>query len=123
MVKSPYVIEVSGLKKSYKKTPVLKGVSFKIRRGTMFALLGQNGAGKTTTLRILSTLLGYDGGTVKFEGHDDRKHPDKVRGVIDLTGQSAAIDDMLTGRENLVMMGRLYRLTAKSAKARAEELL
>ena len=123
MTKSPYAIEVSDLRKSYKKTEVLKGVSFKLKRGTMLALLGPNGAGKTTTVRILSTLLGYDGGTVKVEGHDVRKFPDKVRSVIGLTGQSAAIDDMLTGRENLVMMGRLYRLTAKSAKARAEELL
>ena len=123
MAKSPYVIEVTDLHKSYKKNEVLRGISFKVKRGTMLALLGPNGAGKTTTVRILSTLLGYDGGSVTIEGHDVLKNPDKVRSVIGLTGQSAAVDDMLTGRENLVMMGRLYRLTAKSAKARADELL
>jgi ABC-2 type transport system ATP-binding protein len=89
----------------------------------MLALLGPNGAGKTTTVRILSTLLSFDGGTASVEGHDVVKEADKVRGVIGLTGQSAAVDELLTGRENLVMMGRLYRLTKASAKARADELL
>ena len=89
----------------------------------MLALLGPNGAGKTTTVRILSTLLNFDGGSATIEGHDVIKDADKVRSVIGLTGQSAAVDELLTGRENLVMMGRLYRLTNKSAKARAEELL
>lgn len=89
----------------------------------MLALLGPNGAGKTTTVRILSTLLGYDSGTVKVAGYDVAAEADKVRNVIGLTGQSAAVDELLTGRENLVMMGRLYRLTKKSAKARAQELL
>lgn len=89
----------------------------------MLALLGPNGAGKTTAVRILSTLLKFDGGTVKVEGHNVATESDKVREVIGLTGQSAAVDELLTGRENLVMMGRLYRLTAKSAKARADELL
>lgn len=123
MSKSPYAIEVSDLKKSYKKTDVLKGISFKVKRGTMLALLGPNGAGKTTTVRILSTLLSFDGGSVRVEGYDALDQPDKIRSVIGLTGQSAAVDEMLTGRENLVMMGRLYRLTSKSAKARADELL
>jgi len=89
----------------------------------MLALLGPNGAGKTTTVRILSTLLEFDGGTVTIEGHDVAKEADSVRKVIGLTGQSAAVDELLTGRENLVMMGRLYRLTKQSATARAEELL
>src|SRR5213076_853199 len=75
------------------------------------------------TVRILSTLLGFDGGTVLVDGHDVRTDADKVRAVIGLTGQAAALDELLTGRENLVMMGRLYRLTAASAKARAQELL
>lgn len=123
MPNSPYVIEVKGLTKAYGANSVLKGVDFSVKRGTMLALLGPNGAGKTTTVRILSTLLGFDEGTVTIEGHDVRTQPDKVRSVIGLTGQSAAIDELLTGRENLVMMGRLYRLTAASAKARAEELL
>jgi ABC-2 type transport system ATP-binding protein len=89
----------------------------------MLALLGPNGAGKTTTVRILSTLLGFDGGKVTVEGHDVSKEADQVRQVIGLTGQSAAIDELLTGRENLVMMGRLYRLTKNCARDRAKELL
>jgi ABC-2 type transport system ATP-binding protein len=117
------VITVKGLKKSYGKNEVLKGVNFSVQRGTMLALLGPNGAGKTTTVRILSTLLRADDGTITIEGHDVISEPQKVRSVIGLTGQSAAVDEMLTGRENLVMMGRLYRLTKSSAKARADELL
>ncbi len=89
----------------------------------MLALLGPNGAGKTTIVRILSTLLNYDDGTVRVEGYDVAAEADKVRSVIGLTGQSAAIDELLTGRENLVMMGRLYRLTGNSSKARAQEIL
>ena len=118
-----YVIEVKNLYKSYGKTDVLKGINLKVERGTMLALLGPNGAGKTTTVRILSTLLSYDKGTVRVEGHEVKDRPDKVRELIGLTGQSAAVDELLTGRENLIMMGQLYRLTTKSAKARAEELL
>ncbi len=117
------VIEVSNLTKSYGKTAVLKGIDLKVERGTMLALLGPNGAGKTTTVRILSTLLNFDGGSVTVDGHDVTADADQVRRVIGLTGQSAAVDELLTGRENLVMMGQLYRLTAPSARARAEELL
>lgn len=117
------VITVKNLHKAYGKNQVLKGVNFTVKRGTMLALLGPNGAGKTTTVRILSTLLSYDKGNVTVEGHDVVKDADKVRRVIGLTGQSAAVDELLTGRENLVMMGQLYRLTTASAKARAEELL
>ncbi|MEA2681838.1 MAG: type transport system ATP-binding protein [Chloroflexota bacterium] len=120
---SQYVIEVRGLVKSYGNTEVLKGIDLRVERGTMLALLGPNGAGKTTTVRILSTLLGFNGGTVMVEGHDVRTEADRVRRVIGLTGQSAAVDELLTGRENLVMMGRLYRLTGPSARARAAELL
>lgn len=123
MPKSDVVIEAKNLKKSYGKTKVLKGVNLKVERGTMLALLGPNGAGKTTTVRILSTLLNFDGGEATIEGHNVVSDADKVRSVIGLTGQSAAVDELLTGRENLVMMGRLYRLTKTSAKARAEELL
>lgn len=118
-----YAITVSGLKKSYGKNEVLRGVDLKVERGTMLALLGPNGAGKTTTVRILSTLLGYDEGKVTINGHDVKTEADAVRSVIGLTGQAAAVDELLTGRENLVMMGRLYRLTTASAKARAQELL
>ena len=123
MPQSKYVIEVSGLRKSYGKNKVLQGIDFKVERGTMLALLGPNGAGKTTTVRILSTLLPFDDGAVHIEGHDVRTEADDVRSVIGLTGQSAAVDELLTGRENLIMMGRLYRLAPASAKARAEELL
>lgn len=117
------VIVVKNLKKSYGKNKVLKGIDLTVRRGTMLALLGPNGAGKTTTVRILSTLLTHDSGDVTIQGFDVSKEPNEVRSVIGLTGQSAAVDELLTGRENLVMMGRLYRLTKKSAKIRAEELL
>jgi len=123
MPQSKHVIEVSGLRKAYGSNQVLKGIDFNIERGTMLALLGPNGAGKTTTVRILSTLLPFDEGTVTVEGHDVQSDADGVRNVIGLTGQSAAVDELLTGRENLIMMGRLYRLTPGSARARAEELL
>jgi len=121
--KTDDVIVIKNLKKSYGDNHVLKGINLHVKRGTMLALLGPNGAGKTTTVRIMSTLLKFDGGSVKINGLDVAKKPDEVRGIIGLTGQSAAVDEMLTGRENLIMMGRLYRLTKKSAHARAEELL
>lgn len=116
-------IVIKKLRKSYGKNEVLKGIDLNVARGTMVALLGPNGAGKTTTVRIMSTLLRFDGGTVTIEGHEVDKSPDEVRKVIGLTGQSAAVDELLTGRENLLMMGQLYRLTKASAKRRAEELL
>ncbi len=116
-------IIVKNLKKSYGKNEVLRGIDLRVKRGTMLALLGPNGAGKTTTVRIMSTLLKFDSGSVTVEGHDVASSPDDVRSVIGLTGQSAAVDEILTGRENLVMMGQLYRLTKRSAVARAEELL
>ncbi len=120
---SQNAIVVKGLKKSYGKHQVLNGVNISVRRGSMLAILGPNGAGKTTTVRIMSTLLDFDSGSVTIEGHNVATHPDEVRKIIGLTGQSAAVDEILTGRENLVMMGQLYRLTKASAKARAEELL
>lgn len=123
MAATDHVIEVKNLKKAYGTNKVLKGVNFSVKRGTMLALLGPNGAGKTTTVRILSTLLRYDGGTVNVDGINVNESPEKVREVIGLTGQSAAVDELLTGRENLVLVGRLYRLTKKSAKLRATELL
>jgi ABC-2 type transport system ATP-binding protein len=123
MPEKEYVIEVKGLAKSYGSNNVLKGIDLKVERGTMLALLGPNGAGKTTTVRILSTLLNSDSGSVVVEGYNVATDADKVRSVIGLTGQSAAVDELLTGRENLVMMGRLYRLTKQSAVARANELL
>lgn len=116
-------IVVKNLQKSYKKLKVLRGISFNVAHGSVLALLGPNGAGKTTTVRILSTLLRFDGGSARIQGYDITSEADEVRGVIGLTGQSAAVDELLTGRENLVMVGQLYRLTKASAKARANELL
>jgi ABC-2 type transport system ATP-binding protein len=116
-------IVIKKLRKSYGKNEVLKGIDLNVQRGSMVALLGPNGAGKTTTVRIMSTLLRFNSGTVTIEGHEVDKEPDEVRKVIGLTGQSAAVDELLTGRENLLMMGQLYRLTKASAKRRAEELL
>ena len=100
-------IEVTDLRKSFKDTEVLKGVDFDVRRGEIFALLGSNGAGKTTTIRILSTLLAPDGGTASVCGFDVVREPNEVRESISLTGQFAAVDEMLTGRENLILIGKL----------------
>jgi len=123
MTKKEVAIKVTGLKKSYGKNEVLKGIDLTVHKGSMLALLGPNGAGKTTTVKILSTLLKHNAGRIIVDGFDVDTQSSQVRSVIGLTGQSAAIDELLTGRENLVMMGRLYRLTKASAKARAEELL
>jgi ABC-2 type transport system ATP-binding protein len=115
------VIKVANLRKSYKSLEVLKGVSFEIYKGKIFALLGSNGAGKTTCVRILSTLLSANGGEATICGHDVFKAPDKVRGVISLTGQYAAVDEVLTGRENLELIGRLKHLP--NYKQEAQTLL
>lgn len=123
MVKQGPTISVKGLKKSYKKLKVLRGISFSVPKGTILALLGPNGAGKTTTVKILSTLLLPDGGTASVEGFDVVSKPDDVRARIGLTGQYAAVDEYLTGRENLVMIGRLYRLSTAETRKRADELL
>ena len=100
-------IEVRHLAKSYKQVTVLQNVSFTVRRGTVFALLGANGSGKTTTINILTTLLKADDGTASVAGFDVAAQSAEVRGHISVTGQSAAVDDVLTARENLVMMGQL----------------
>jgi ABC-2 type transport system ATP-binding protein len=101
------VIETKGLKKSFKETSVLKGVDLEVRRGEIFALLGSNGAGKTTTVNILSTLLKPDGGSASVCGFDTQCQPERVREQISLTGQFAAVDGVLTGRENLVFIAEL----------------
>ena len=101
------MIQVDGLRKSFKNNDVLKGVDFEIRRGEIFALLGSNGAGKTTIVNILSTLLKADGGTARVCGHDVMRQPEKVRRSISLTGQFAAVDGILTGRENMMMIAGL----------------
>ncbi|MDH6670933.1 ABC-2 type transport system ATP-binding protein [Paenibacillus sp. LBL] len=100
-------ISVKELKKSFKDKEVLKGVDFEVQRGEIFALLGSNGAGKTTTVNILSTLMKPDGGEARVSGFDVQRQPDDVRQSISLTGQFAAIDGMLTGRENLIMIAKL----------------
>lgn len=116
-------IIVEGLKKSFKKLTVLDGVDFIVKRGTILSLLGPNGAGKTTTVRILSTLLKPDGGHAQVNGYDVVKQAHEVRSSIGLTGQYAAVDEFLTGEENLEMMGRLYRLDKAHARQRSRELL
>jgi ABC-2 type transport system ATP-binding protein len=103
-------IQVTGLQKSYKKLQVLKGVDFEVEQGNIFALLGSNGAGKTTIVKILTTLLKQDGGSATVNGFDVAARPDEVRQSISLTGQFAAVDEILTGRENLVMIARLRHL-------------
>jgi len=112
-----------GLVKSFGKTEALKGVSFTIEAGTVLGLLGPNGAGKTTAVRVLTTLLTPDAGRAEVAGVDVLKDPERARAAIGLTGQYAAVDEFLTGRENLIMFGQLYRLSMKSAKARADDLL
>ncbi|HWI63202.1 MAG TPA: ATP-binding cassette domain-containing protein [Symbiobacteriaceae bacterium] len=104
------IIEVKGLRKAYKDLEVLKGVDFAVQRGEIFALLGSNGAGKTTIIKILSTLLSPDHGTATVCGHDVTQQPHQVRAAISLTGQFAAVDEILTGRENLVMIAKLRHL-------------
>ena len=103
-------VEVAGLTKSYGDNDVLRGVDLTVPAGTVFALLGSNGAGKMTLVRILSTLLAADGGTAAVEGHDVATTPALVRASISLTGQFAAVDEVLTGRENLVLVARLRHL-------------
>jgi ABC-2 type transport system ATP-binding protein len=105
-----HVIHVRGLEKSYKELRVLRGVDFDVARGSIFALLGANGAGKTTVVNILSTLLTADAGTVGVNGFDVATQPSDVRESFSLTGQFAAVDEILTGRENLILMARLRHL-------------
>jgi ABC-2 type transport system ATP-binding protein len=100
-------IEVRNLSKGYKGVPVLHDISFAVERGTVFSLLGANGSGKTTTINVLTTLIRADGGTARVGGFEVAEHPDKVREQISVTGQFAAVDHLLTARENLVLMGEL----------------
>ena len=114
-------IQVQGLQKSYNKLHVLRGVDFDVARGSIFALLGSNGAGKTTVVKILSTLLKADAGTASVHGFDVAKQPANVRESISLTGQFAAVDEILTGRENLVLVAQLRHL--KNPGKIADDLL
>lgn len=110
MLPNKIAISVQGLKKSYKNVPVLEGVDFEVKTGSIFALLGSNGTGKTTIVKILTTLLKHDSGTAVVNGFDVAAKPESVRQSISLTGQFAAVDEILTGRENLIMIARLRHL-------------
>lgn len=117
------MIETRALRKAFGSTTVLTGVDLAVPQGQVLALLGPNGAGKTTTVEILSTLLRPDGGTAAVAGHDVVREPDRVREAISLTGQYAAVDELLTGRENLRLMARLAHLPRAVGRARGDELL
>ena len=118
-----YTVEVTGLTKTFGSTPALGGVDLRIEQGTVYGLLGPNGAGKTTLVRILSTLVRPDSGTARVVDHDLIADADAVRRSIGLTGQYAAVDDVLTGSENLMMMALLRKLPASAARRRTAELL
>src|ERR1700712_514525 len=117
------LIVVRGLIKKFGETTALDGVDLSVPEGTVLGLLGPNGAGKTTVVRILTTLLGAEGGHAEVAGLDVATQGDQIRAIIGLTGQYAAVDEYLTGFENLEMVGRLYRLPKREARARAGELL
>jgi ABC-2 type transport system ATP-binding protein len=116
-------VETEGLAKYFGDTRAVDGIDLSVRRGTVFGVLGPNGAGKTTTLRVLATLLRPDAGTARVLGHDVVGDPDAVRSSVSLTGQFASVDEELTGRENLVLLGRLLGFTHRAADQRAGELL
>ncbi len=119
----PVIVEAVTLTKSFGASRALDGIDLQVPEGTVLALLGPNGAGKTTLVRILSTLTRPDGGTARVAGHDVVREPALVRAAISLTGQFAAVDDRQTGRENLVMVGRLAHLGRPAARRRADELI
>jgi ABC-2 type transport system ATP-binding protein len=121
--RSPLAIEASGLAKSFGETRAVCGVDLTVPTGTVYGFLGPNGAGKTTTIRMLATLIEPDEGTAYVLGHDVVREADAVRRRVSLTGQYASIDEELTGRENLVLLGRLLGYSHAQAKARADELL
>src|ERR1700730_771823 len=116
-------IAAVGLRKSYGDHVVLDGIDLNVPEGTIFSLLGPNGAGKTTTVQILSTLIGADGGEMLVAGHDPAREPDAVRAAIGVTGQFSAVDKLLTGEENLVLMADLHHLGRRQGRRRAADLL
>lgn len=117
------MIETSALRKSFGSQVVLNGIDLNVASGTIFALLGPNGAGKTTTVQILSTLISADGGAARVAGHDVAREPDAVRAVIGVTGQFSAVDNLLTGEENLLLMASLCHLGQREGRRRTAELL
>jgi ABC-2 type transport system ATP-binding protein len=117
------MIETRGLRKAFGDHVVLDSIDLNVAEGTIFALLGPNGAGKTTTVHILSTLIGADGGTARVAGHDLAREPDAVRAAIGVTGQFSAVDNLLTGEENLLLMADLHHLSRTEGRKRAAELL
>ena len=116
-------ITASGLRKAYGDHLVLDGVDLDVAEGTIFALLGPNGAGKTTIVQILSTLIGADGGELRVAGEDPARDPDAVRAAIGVTGQFSAVDNLLTGQENLILMADLHHLGRAEGRRRVEDLL
>jgi ABC-2 type transport system ATP-binding protein len=116
-------IEATALEKSFGSTRAVAGIDLAVPEGAIYGVLGPNGAGKTTVIRMLATLIPPDGGTARILGHDIGTEGDAVRGLVSLTGQLASVDEELTGRENLVLLGRLLGLSRAAAKARADELL
>jgi ABC-2 type transport system ATP-binding protein len=120
---TPLAIEASGLVKSFGEVRAVDGVDLAVRGGSVYGVLGPNGAGKTTTIRMLATLLRPDAGSAQVLGHDVVAEADAVRSLVSLTGQLASVDEDLTGRENLVLLGRLLGLRRAGAKSRAAELL
>ena len=117
------IVEAQGITKAFGKTQVLEGIDLAVPQGSVLALLGPNGAGKTTTVRILTTLLKPDSGTMTIAGHDVLREPDKVRRSIGVAGQSVTVDGYMSGLQNLTMIGRLYRFSRKDAKRRGRELI
>ena len=122
MIPTPAIQSV-GLRKSYGDQVVLDGIDLSVAEGTIFALLGPNGAGKTTMVQILSTLIRPDGGEARVAGHDVTADPDAVRRLIGVTGQFSAVDNLLTGQENLILMADLHHLGRRRGRSRTAELL
>ncbi|MFG1777232.1 ATP-binding cassette domain-containing protein [Micromonospora sp. NPDC049048] len=120
---APPAITTTALRKSFGNHVVLDGIDLTVAEGTVFALLGPNGAGKTTTVRILSTLIGADSGEVRVAGHDPAREPDAVRAAIGVTGQFSAVDGLLTGEENMLLMADLHHLPRREGRDRARQLL
>ena len=116
-------VQATGLRKSFGDKVVLDGIDLDVAEGTIFSLLGPNGAGKTTAVQILSTLLNPDAGEVRVAGFDPTRDPDSVRAAIGVTGQFSAVDNLLTGEENLMLMADLHHLDGRTGRRRASELL